>query len=52
MRLPCMEKESIAFYTGIMELVPPEIGKDRVAEIIREEMRHVTMLTAQLAIAV
>lgn len=43
------EKDSIAFYVGMMELVPPELGKLRIAEIIKEEMRHVTILSRHLA---
>ena len=31
-----MEKDSIVLYTGIRELVPAELGRDRVEEIIRE----------------
>ena len=44
-----LEKDSIAFYVGIMEFVPPELGKFRVADIIKEEMRHVVILNAELA---
>ena len=43
-----LEKESIAFYTGIKELVPAEFGKGRIDDIIREEMRHVRMLSERL----
>ncbi|MFB3890596.1 MAG: rubrerythrin [Phycisphaerae bacterium] len=44
-----LEKDSIAFYVGIMEFVPPELGKFRVADIIKEEMRHVVILNGELA---
>ena len=40
-----MEKEAILFYLGIREMVTK--GKDRLDEIIREEMRHVRILTEQ-----
>jgi rubrerythrin len=40
-----LEWESIAFYTGMKEFVPEILGKGRVDEIIREEMRHVRLLT-------
>jgi rubrerythrin len=43
-----MEKESIAFYVGIMEMVPQELGKFRVSDIVKEEMRHVTILMQHL----
>ena len=43
-----LEKDSIAFYTGIKELVPAEFGKGRMDAIIREEMRHVKILSERL----
>lgn len=39
-----LEKDSIVFYVGIKELVPEGDGRDKVDEIIREEMRHVRIL--------
>ncbi len=39
-----LEKDSIAFYTGIEDMVPPKLGREKVREIIREEMSHVTLL--------
>lgn len=44
-----LEKESIAFYVGLLEVVPPELGRSYVAEIVREEMRHVVILNEELA---
>ncbi len=44
-----IEWESIAFYTGMKELVPENLGKDRINEIIKEEMRHVKLLRDELA---
>lgn len=43
-----IEWESIAFYAGMKELVPETLGKARINEIIREEMRHVKHLTDEL----
>ncbi|MDA8387874.1 MAG: ferritin family protein [Nitrospiraceae bacterium] len=43
-----LEKDSIVFYSGIKELVPAEFGKGRIDEIIREEMRHVRILSEGL----
>lgn len=43
------EQESIAFYTAMTEFVPPAVGRERLGQIIKEEMRHVAMLTAELA---
>jgi len=44
-----MEKESIAYYLGIREAMPASAGRDKVELIIREEMRHVTILSNRLA---
>ena len=43
------EKESVAFYAGLKEIVPSEEGKLQVEAIIREEMTHVALLTKMLA---
>jgi len=42
-----LEKDSIVFYLGIRDLVPAAKGRDRIEEIIREEMRHITVLTTR-----
>ncbi|HSL62245.1 MAG TPA: ferritin family protein [Desulfotignum sp.] len=42
------EKDSIAFYLGMKELVPEKLGKTKVGEIIKEEMRHIQILAGQL----
>ncbi len=39
-----LEKDSIVFYLGIKDLVPPAKGRDRIEGIIREEMRHIRVL--------
>lgn len=43
------EKDSIVFYTGMRDYVPPRLGRERVEGIIQEEMGHVAMLHRQLA---
>jgi rubrerythrin len=43
------EKDSIAFYLGMKELVPEKRGKDRLDDIIREEMSHIRILAEKLA---
>jgi len=43
-----LEKESVVFYTGMQEMVPPKLGRDLIATIIREEMGHITMLAGAL----
>jgi rubrerythrin len=44
-----LEKESIVFYVGIKEMVPETLGKDKIDDIIREEMMHVALLGTTLA---
>lgn len=43
------EKESIVFYVGMKDLVPENLGKTRLDEIIKEEMKHIRILTKELA---
>ena len=42
------ERETIAFFTGIQEIVPEDLGKDKVSKIIHEEMGHVTLISRRL----
>jgi len=42
------EKNSIAFYVGIKDLVPEKKGRDKVQTIIIEEMAHVSTLGGKL----
>jgi rubrerythrin len=44
-----LEKDSIVFYQGIREMVPERLGKNKIDDVIREEMKHVTILSNQLA---
>ena len=39
-----LEKESILFYVGIKDMVPPKFGQDKIDQIIREEAQHVAQL--------
>lgn len=43
-----LEKDSVVFYLGIKEAVPATFGKDRVDQIIKEEMGHITVLSKYL----
>jgi rubrerythrin len=43
------EKDSIIFYLGIRDMVSEVMGKDKIDEIIREEMRHIGFLNKQIA---
>lgn len=42
------EKDSIVFYLGMKEAVPEGLGKNRIDNIIKEEMGHIKMLSAKL----
>ncbi len=43
------EKDSIAFYLGMKDLVPAGSGRDKIEEIIQEEMRHIRIIGERLA---
>ena len=43
-----LEKDSIVFYLGIRKLVPKAMGIDKIDDIIREEMSHITILSEWL----
>lgn len=42
------EKDSIVFYLGMKDMVPAGNGKERIDEVIREEMKHIQVITNQL----
>ncbi len=42
------EKESVAFYVGIKDLVSEKAGKDKVDAVIKEEMAHIILLNNKL----
>ncbi len=42
------EKDSIVFYIGMKELVPEKMGKNRIDDIIKEEMSHIRLLSGRL----
>ena len=44
-----MEKDSIVFYLGMKDLVPERLGKERIDDIIKEEMDHLASLSRELA---
>jgi len=46
-----LERDSIVFYVGVKAMVPPELGRDQIEDIIREEMSHVATLSAEMALA-
>lgn len=42
------ETDTILFFLGLEDLIPQRLGKDKIAEIIGEEKRHVAFLKRQL----
>jgi rubrerythrin len=42
------EKDSIAFYLGMKELISEKMGKSKLDDIIKEEMSHIRMLAGSL----
>ncbi len=42
------EKDSIVFYLGMKEVVPKHLGKDKLDEIIKEEMSHIRLISDKL----
>ncbi|MGD2173856.1 MAG: ferritin family protein [Candidatus Brocadiaceae bacterium] len=42
------EKDTVVFFLGIREMVPPELGRSEVDQLIKEEMAHIVDLTDQL----
>ncbi len=43
------EKDSIVFYTGLKEMISQTAGRERIAEIIKEEMGHIGFLNREIA---
>jgi rubrerythrin len=43
-----LERDSIAFYVGLKEAVSSKAGKDKVEDIIKEEMGHIVTLNQKL----
>jgi rubrerythrin len=43
------EKDSIIFYLGLKEIIPEKMGRERIDEIIKEEMRHIAYLNKEMA---
>jgi rubrerythrin len=44
-----MEKDSIVFYLGLKQMVPPALGKDKLEAVIKEEMTHIAWLSNKRA---
>jgi rubrerythrin len=42
------EKDSIVFYLGMREAVPENMGRNRLDDVIKEEMSHIRLLSREL----
>lgn len=42
------EKDSIVFYLGMREAVPENMGRNRLDDVIKEEMGHIRLLSKEL----
>jgi rubrerythrin len=42
------EKDSIVFYLGMRDAVPEKMGRDRLDDVIKEEMGHIRLLSKEL----
>ncbi|MDP6523635.1 MAG: ferritin family protein [Kiritimatiellia bacterium] len=43
------EKDSIAFFVGLKDLIPANMGNEKIDDLIREEMIHIRWLNDQLS---
>jgi rubrerythrin len=43
------EKDSIVFYLGMKDMIPEKLGKNRINEILKEEMEHIYLLSRKLS---
>jgi rubrerythrin len=43
-----LEKDSIVYYVGMMEMVPEALGRKKIEHIIREEMKHIVSIKVEL----
>jgi rubrerythrin len=42
------EKESVVFFHGMKDLVPKNLGAEKIESIIKEEMSHIVLLSRKL----
>ena len=43
-----LEKESILFYIGLKDIVPPELGQEKIDAIIEDKKKHFAQLSGFL----
>lgn len=46
-----MEWQTISYYLGLKKMVPKNLGKSKIDDILKEEMRHVKILSDRLTSA-
>jgi len=44
------EKDSVVFYVSLKDLVPTEAGRDKIEDIIKEEITHLIILKEQMTL--
>ena len=44
-----LEKDSIVFYLGFKDALPNKSDREKIEEILKEEMKHVAVLSTQLS---
>lgn len=42
------EKDTVVFFLGLKDLVPEDLGRDKIDWLVQEEMSHITTLTEKL----
>ncbi|HJN16867.1 MAG TPA: ferritin family protein [Armatimonadota bacterium] len=42
------EKESVVFFTGMKQMIPEELGKEKVQAIIEEEIDHIGFVSREI----
>ena len=43
------EKDSIVFYLGMKDMIPEKLGKNRLNDILKEEMEHIYLFSRKLS---
>lgn len=46
-----IEKDSALFYLGMKGMVPERFGKDKIDSIIKEEMKHIALLSQRMMLS-
>jgi rubrerythrin len=46
------EKDTITYYKGLKDFVPPQNGQDKIDDIIEEEWKHIKILEQSLKLSI